>query len=450
MFNNIKKKFISIIKNISGQGRITEKNIQNTLREIRITLLEADVPLIVINKFIKNVKKFAIGKHVNNSLTPGQEFIKIIKNELISIMGKEKNNIIFSKKKISIFLIIGLQGSGKTTTVGKLGKFLKIKHNKKILVSSADTYRPAAIEQLKILSKKSNIDFFQPKQNSNPIEISKQAVQEAKNKLYDILILDTAGRLHIDNNMMHEIKNIQNIIKPTEILFVLDAMMGQDALHTVKVFNQFISISGIILTKLDSDTRSGSAFSVNYIVKKPIKFIGIGEKINDLKIFEPKKIVSRILGMESVLSIIKKIDKKINRQDIKKINEKITKQYKFNLNDFKLQIIQMSKIGGIKNIIKQLPMKLSNNYQMPKNQEKKFLIKMEAIINSMTPHERNNPNIIKGSRKRRIANGSGTNVQEVNQLLRKFDESNKMMQHIKKKGTRTILQNFKNIIKNIF
>lgn len=450
MFNNLKKKFTSIIKKISGQGRITEKNIKNTLREIRKTLLEADVSLFVIQELIKNIKKTAIGKNVNNSLTPGQEFIKIIKNELILIMGNKNNNINFSKKKPFIFLIIGLQGSGKTSSIGKLGKFINKKYKKKILVSSIDIYRPAAMHQLKIIAKQAKIDFFKPKNTVNIIEMSKIIIQEAHIKLYDIVILDTPGQININNNIIQEMKNINNIIKPNEILFVLDSMMGQNAINVAKNFNIMLPISGVILTKLDSDTRSGSALSVNYILKKPIKFISTGEKINNFQIFHPERIVSRILGMGDIFSIIEKIDNKIDHHNIEKINNKINKKKSFDLNDFKLHIMQIDKLGGINNLIKKLPNNLSITNTLEKNNNKNILIKMKAIIDSMTPHERKKPFIIKGSRKKRIAKGSGTHIQDINILLKKFNELKNIMKNFQKGGIKKIFQNFKNIIPNIF
>ncbi|QCI27257.1 signal recognition particle protein [Buchnera aphidicola] len=447
MFNNISNKFISIIKDISGYGRITEKKLKNCLKKIKITLLEADVALPVIKEIINKIKKSIIGKDINLHLTPGQEFIKILKEELIFIMSHKDHDLKISKKKLNIFLIIGIQGSGKTTTIGKLGHFISKKYKKNILVSSTDIYRPAAIEQLEYIAKKAQINFFKDNNINDPITISKNAIKYAKKKLYDILILDTAGRLHTNNVMMNQINKIQKIIQPNETLFVIDSMMGQDAINIAKQFTQFINISGLILTKVDSDTRGGAALSASYITKKPIKFIGTGEKIESISIFEPKRIVSKILGMGDILSIIEKINQKIDKKQ--KI-ELIKKNNKFNLNDFKLQIQKIKKFGGINNFISKIPLNYLNLQKYQNKTNDKKLNIMIAIIDSMTPLERMNPKIIKRSRKKRISKGSGTTIQNINILLKQFYELKKMMNKIKNKGIKNIFQNIKNIFPNIF
>ncbi|CAL4322087.1 Signal recognition particle protein [Buchnera aphidicola (Pterocallis alni)] len=443
MFSNIKKKFISLIKNISGKGRITEKNIASTLQNIKKTLLESDVSLIVIDKIIKKVKKKLIGNNINHHLTPGQEFIKIFQTELISIMQHKNQNINLLKKKLNIILIVGLQGSGKTTSIGKLGKFIKNKYKKKILTCSTDIYRPAAIQQLKVISEKAKIDFFQPKIHHDPSKMSLEAIKEAKKKFYHTLIIDTSGRLNNNIKMMQQIKNIQKHTNPIETFFVIDSMMGQEAINIANTFNNFFNISGIILTKLDSDTQGGAALSATYITKKPIKFVGTGEKVHAFSIFKPKEIVSRILNMEDTLSLITKINKKIKNIHSKTINKKIEKNKKFDLNDFQIYLQNTNKISKINEIISNI-YKPDNNTS--ENINNNFIKKIHVIINSMTPKERKNPKIIKGSRKKRISIGSGTTIQDVNKLLKQFVEIKKIIKKIKIQGVQKTLQYIKNLI----
>lgn len=443
MFSNIKKKFISLIKNISGKGRITEKNIENTLQKIKKTLLESDVSLIVIDKIIHKIKKNLIGNNINHHLTPGQEFIKILQKELISIMQHPNQHINLLEKKLNIILIVGLQGSGKTTSIGKLGKFIKNKYKKKILTCSTDIYRPAAIQQLKVISDQAKIDFFQPMMHHDPSKMSAEAIKEAKKKSYHTLIIDTSGRLNNNIKMMQQIKNIQQYTNPIETFFVIDAMMGQEAINIANTFNNFFNISGIILTKLDSDTQGGAALSATYMTKKPIKFIGTGEKVHAFSIFKPKAIISRILNMEDTLSLIKQIDKKIQNIHAKKIKKKIEKNKKFDLNDFQVYLKNTNKISTIHEIISNI-YKTSNNTS--NNINKNFIKKIHAIINSMTPQERKNPKIIKGSRKKRISKGSGTTIQDVNKLLKQFAEIKTIIQKIKIQGVQKTLQYIKNLI----
>ncbi|WP_343182402.1 signal recognition particle protein [Buchnera aphidicola] len=445
MFDNLAKKFISIVKNISGYGRITEKQLHQTLLQVKKNLLEADVSYIVIKEIITQIKKKVIGKDINQNLTPGQEFIKILKQELISIMHHKETEIKIHEKNPNIFLIVGLQGSGKTTSVGKLGYFIKKKYKKKVLVASTDIYRPAAIEQLFMISKQSNINFFNTNTFHDPIEISKRFMKEIKKSSYDVFILDTAGRMHINQNMMQQIKKIKKIIQPTETLFIIDAMMGQDAIHVAKKFHDDLSLTGLILTKTDSDTKGGSALSASYITKKPIKFIGTGEKISSLSIFNPERIVSRILGMGDIFSIIEVINKKEKNK-----NKKNNVEKKFDLEEFKQQMSNIENYGGIKKIISNLPINIFNNSQKKNITEKRILLKFISIINSMTPLEKKNPNIIKMSRKKRIAKGSGTTVQDVNQLLKNFYETKKIIKKIKYHGIEKTLQNIKKIIPKIF
>jgi signal recognition particle subunit SRP54 len=446
MFTKLTKCFKKITKNISNRGRLTEKNIKNTLREIRITLLEADVSLIVIKKFIKKIKKRYLGKEINNSLTPGQEFIKIVKHELIRIIGKKNYSIKFLPKKLSIFLIIGLQGAGKTTSIGKLSKLFKDKFKKKILVTSIDVYRPAAIKQLEIIASRIKIDVFKSNNLEKPIDIAKRAVEYAKIKKYDLLIIDTAGRLHINQKLMQEIQNINYYINPIETIFVVDSMIGQDSINIIKKFQEFIFITSVFLTKLDSNARCGIALSIKYLTKIPIKFLGTGEKINDIKMFNPKKIASRILGMESILSEIKSIEKKIDKNYINKLNKQIKDYNSFDLNDFLKQIYQIKKMGNIQFLLNKLPINdnIKNNILFQMNDS--TILKTESIINSMTIKERNYPNIINISRKKRIALGSGTTIQDINKLLKQFKSIKKIMKKIKNIGFIKLFNRIKNMI----
>ncbi|CAL4043257.1 Signal recognition particle protein [Buchnera aphidicola (Tetraneura ulmi)] len=446
MFNSIAQRLAKTIRNISNKGRITEENIEDTLREIRKSFLEADVSFPVIKKFIKSSKKKIIGKNINNNLTPGQEFLKIIKNELINFM-EDKNNILdFSKKKLNIFLFVGQQGVGKTTTIGKIGKFIKKQKKKKILITSTDVYRAAAIKQLEILSLQIKIDFFPSNNTQKPIEIAKSAISYAKRKNYDLILIDTAGRLHIDEYMISEIKEMHQTINPNETLFVVDSMMGQDSINVAKKFNETIPLSGIILTKTDSDARGGAALSVKYIVGKAIKFIGTGEKLNDIELFNPKKMACKILGMETTLSIIKDIEKKINLSKSKNLKKTIQSKKKFDLNHFLIQIKEMKNFDGIFNLINKISRKNILNNKMNTNFDKKTFKKIESIISSMTEKEKRNPEIIKGSRKKRISKGSGTKTYEVNRVLKQFEEVKKMMKKIKNKSFSQIINNIKNMI----
>ncbi|CAL4322421.1 Signal recognition particle protein [Buchnera aphidicola (Chaitophorus sp. 3695)] len=446
MFKNLTKRFKRIIKNISNRGRITEKNIKETLRKIRIALLEADVSLIVITKFIKKIKKKCIGKVINNSLTPGQEFIKIVKHELIEIIGNKNHSIKILPKKLSIFLIIGLQGAGKTTSIGKLSKVFRDKFKKKVLVTSTDIYRPAAIKQLKIIASKIQIDVFKSNNSEIPIDISKKAIEYAKIKKYDILIIDTSGRLHINTKLMKEIQNLHKYINPIETIFVIDSMIGQDSINIIKKFQKFILITSIFLTKLDSNARCGVALSIKYLTDIPIKFIGNGEKVDDIELFNAKNIASKILGMENILSEIQSIEQKLDKNYINKLNTQIKDYNSFNLNDFLKQIYQIKKIGNIQFLLKKLPISsdIKNNILFQMNDS--MILKIESIIKSMTIKERNYPNIIKISRKKRIALGSGTTIQDINKLLKQFKSIKKIMKKIKNIGFIKLFNKIKQMI----
>ncbi|CAL4326451.1 signal recognition particle protein [Buchnera aphidicola] len=451
MFNNLTQRLSQSLRKIINKGRLTEDNIKDTIREVRKALLEADVTLSVVQKFIDNVKKKAIGHEINKSLTPGQEFIKIVKNELIFAMG-EKNNILnLSIAPPAVILVIGLQGVGKTTSLAKIGKWIQNKHKKKILIVSTDIYRAAAIKQLQILSHQIKVDFFESNQDETPIQITQKALKHAQKKLYDVLLIDTAGRLHIDQKMMDEIHEIQNLSNPIETLLIVDSMMGQDAVNMAKIFNNKLFISGIVLTKTDGDSRSGIALSMRHITGKPIKFIGTGEKITELETFYPEKIANRILGMHDVTTLIEDIEDTVDQSQVQKLTKKLKTGENFNLNDFLIQIKQMQKIGGLNFFINKFfkNNSLSNNISLL-NMDKNALNKVEAMISSMTPKERLTPSIIKGSRKRRIALGSGTNVQDVNKLLKNFDVIQRIMKKIKTSGISKVMRGIKNIIPKNF
>ncbi|AAM67932.1 signal recognition particle protein [Buchnera aphidicola] len=450
MFNNLTERLSQSLRKIINKGRLTEENIKDTIREVRKALLEADVTLSVIKKFIQNVSKKAIGHEINKSLTPGQEFIKIVKNELILSMGEKNHDLNLSIQPPAIILVVGLQGVGKTTTLVKLAKWIKEKYKKKILTVSTDIYRAAAIKQLQILSDQVKIDFYLSDTTQTPINITKEAIEHAKLKLYDLLLIDTAGRLHINTEMMNEINTIQNISKPIETLLIVDSMMGQDAINIAKKFSASLSISGIVITKTDSDARSGVALSIRHITGKPIKFIGTGEKLHQLEPFHPERIADRILGMNQVISLIKDIEEKVNQSQVKNLTKKFRKGDDFNLNDFLIQLKEMKNMGNLNYFIEKFSKNkiLSNNPLLGEN--KNTLNRIEAIIYSMTHKERMHPIIIKGSRKRRIALGSGTKIQDVNKLLKNFDNIKKIMKKIKKGGIGKMIRNISNILPKNF
>ena len=423
MFDQISDRFNSLIRDLRGLGKITDKNITDTSREIRRILLEADVNINVTREFVNKVKNRSLGTKVIKSIKPGEQFIKIIHDELINLFGQESSDLDQSNQGCTVILLAGLQGSGKTTTSVKLAKRL-IDQNKSVLLVAADIYRPGAIKQLNTLAKQINVPVFEM-DNSDPVKISSEAVKEAKNSNYDYLIIDTAGRLHIDGEMMIEIQQISEAINPSETIFIADGMTGQDAVNSAKAFNEALEISGIILTKMDGDARGGAAVSISSVIKKPVKFIGISEKIDGLDVFDPKRMADRILGLGDVIGIVKKAEKIVDETEAKKMQEKILKN-EFNLEDFKVQLSQIHQMGNVNEIINMIPGingKMKNKINMDEN----HVVWTEAIINSMTEKERKNPQIIDGSRRSRIASGSGRSVQEVNQLLKQFTEMQKMM-----------------------
>ena len=423
MFDQISDRFNSLIRDLRGLGKITDKNITDTSREIRRILLEADVNINVTREFVNKVKNRSLGTKVIKSIKPGEQFIKIIHDELINLFGQESSDLDQYNQGCTVILLAGLQGSGKTTTSVKLAKRL-IDLNKSVLLVAADIYRPGAIKQLNTLAKQINVPVFEM-DNSDPVKISSEAVKEAKNSNYDYVIIDTAGRLHIDGEMMIEIQQISEAINPSETIFIADGMTGQDAVNSAKAFNEALEISGIILTKMDGDARGGAAVSISSVIKKPVKFIGISEKIDGLDVFDPKRMADRILGLGDVIGIVKKAEKIVDETEAKKMQEKILKN-EFNLEDFKVQLSQIHQMGNVNEIINMIPGingKMKNKINMDEN----HVVWTEAIINSMTEKERKNPQIIDGSRRSRIASGSGRSVQEVNQLLKQFTEMQNMM-----------------------
>lgn len=434
MFNSLSDRLGSTLQKIRGQGRITEDNVKDTLREVRMALLEADVALPVVREFVGKVKERAVGQDVMRSLTPGQAFIKIVNDELIAVMGEANTGLNLNSQPPVVILMAGLQGAGKTTSVAKLARWLKERHKKTVMVASADVYRPAAIEQLKTLAADVEAKFFPSSADQQPVQIAKDALAKARLEYADVLIIDTAGRLHIDADMMDEIKQIHSAVNPTETLFTVDSMTGQDAANTAKAFNDALPLTGVILTKTDGDARGGAALSIRHITGKPIKFLGVGEKTTALELFHPERVASRILGMGDVLSLVEEAQQKIDAGSAEKLANKLKKGKGFDLEDFRDQLQQMGKMGGIGSLMDKLP----GMGQIPdavKNQANdKELNKMEAMINSMTPKERRRPELIKGSRKKRIAAGSGTQIQDVNRLLKQFSQMQKMMKKMGQKG----------------
>ena len=423
MFENLSDRLQNVIHKIKGYGKITEDNIQEMMREIRLSLLEADVNYKVVKEFTNKVKEKALGTDVNSKLSPGETFVKIIKDELTELLGGD-NIPLETSKTPTITMLVGLQGSGKTTTIGKLANYLRKNHKKKPLLVACDIYRPAAIDQLITIGKELNIEVYS-EGKKNPIEICKNAYTYAKDNGFDYILIDTAGRLQIDETLMKELQDIASEIKPHEILLVIDAMMGQDAINVINGFNEQLPLTGVILTKLDGDTRGGVALSVKHLTNLPIKFIGVSEKMDGLSEFYPDRMASRILGMGDILSLVDKVSSEIDEKDAENMVKKMTKG-NFDLEDFLNQLKQIKKLGPLENLIKLLPgakkMGLNNVKIDPKK-----MSHTEAIVLSMTPYERKHPEILKASRKRRIAAGSGTTVAEVNQLLSQFEEMKKMM-----------------------
>ncbi len=446
MFENLTERLSKTLKNISGKGRLTEDNIKETLREVRMALLEADVALPVVRDFIAQVKTRAVGTEVTKSLNPGQVFIKIVQSELESVMGQVNESLDLTAQPPAVVLMAGLQGAGKTTSVGKLAALLKQRDKKKVLVVSADVYRPAAIKQLETLASDVGVEFFPSSIEQKPIDIVEGAIEFAKKQFFDVLLVDTAGRLHVDSEMMGEIQALHKAIQPVETLFVVDAMTGQDAANTAKAFNDALPLTGVILTKADGDARGGAALSVRYITGKPIKFLGMGEKLDALEAFHPDRVASRILGMGDVLSLIEEVERKVDKQKAQKLAKKVQKGKGFDLQDFKEQLEQMRNMGGMMSLMDKLPGAGNMSAQIKDKANDKSFNQMEAIINSMTPGERARPDVIKGSRKRRIAAGSGTQIQDVNRLLKQFTQMQKMMKKMSGGGMKKMMRNMKGMM----
>ena len=437
MFENLTERLSESLKKVTGQAKLTEDNIKGTLREVRMALLEADVALPVVKQFIAQVRKRAIGHEVMRSLSPGQAFIKIVNAELVEMMGAESQGLSLNAQPPAVILMAGLQGAGKTTSVAKLARYLSERQKKKVMVVSADVYRPAAIKQLETLAAEVGALFFPSTAEQKPADIARAAIDAAKKAFVDVLLVDTAGRLAIDEQMMAEIKELHQVIKPVETLFVVDAMTGQDAVNTAKAFDEALPLTGVILTKADGDSRGGAALSVRYVTGKPIKFLGMGEKVDALEPFHPDRLASRILGMGDILSLIEEAERKLDKQKAEKLTQKIKKGKSFDLEDFRDQLQQMKNMGGIANMLDKLPGMGQMAQAAQQQVSDKSLLQMEAVISSMTPAERAYPDSINNSRKRRIAVGSGTQIQDVNRLLKQHKQMQKMMKKFTKKGGMT-------------
>ena len=440
-FEGLSSKLQDITRKLRGKARITESDLKDMLREVKLALLEADVNYKIVKEFISSVEQKALGQDVLKSLTPGQQVIKIVKDELIELLGGEESKINFTPNPPTIIMLVGLQGSGKTTTSGKLANILR-KQGKKPLLVACDVYRPAAIKQLQVVGSQLNIPVYANETTKDVVQIARQAVSVAYSKLNDVIILDTAGRLHIDEELMQELKNIKLNVKPHEILLVVDSMTGQDAVNVADSFNNALGIDGVILTKLDGDTRGGAALSVKKVTGRPIKFAATGEKLSDIEVFHPDRMASRILGMGDVLSIIEKAEESFNLEEAEKI-EKQLKKKEFDLDDYLTQLRQVKKMGSFSSLLKMVPGMA--DIKDLKVDDKEF-VKIEAIICSMTAKERKNPNILNASRRIRIAKGSGTTVQQINQFMKSFEMTQKMMKKMKdEKGMKNMMKNFKNI-----
>ena len=433
MLDNLTQRLSGVIKNLRGQARLSETNIQDALREVRMALLEADVALPVVKEFIAQVKVAALGHEVIGNLNPGQAFIGVVHRELTKLMGEHNDALNLAAVPPAVILMAGLQGAGKTTTAGKLAKLLRDQQKKKVLLVSCDIYRPAAIEQLRTLASQLDIDFFASDISQKPKDIAANALDFARKHHHDVLIVDTAGRLAIDAAMMDEIKQLHALLNPIETLFVVDAMTGQDAVNTAKAFGEALPLTGIVLTKLDGDARGGAALSVRNITGKPIKFIGVSEKANGLEAFHPERMASRVLGMGDVLSLIEEAHREVDHAEAEKLANKMKTGKGFDLNDFKMQMVQMRKMGGMSAMMDKLPAQLGQAAAGAKVDDK-AINRLEGIINSMTLEERSKPELIKASRKRRIAMGAGVQVMHVNQLLNQFEQTQKMMKMFSKGG----------------
>lgn len=432
MFENLSGRFSRIVQQLRGHARLTQDNIASTMRDVRLALLEADVALPVVKAFTEQVESKALGKEVTGSLTPGQALVKVVQEELVQLMGAGGGELNLDVPAPAVILVVGLQGAGKTTTVAKLGKWCREKQGKSVLVASCDIYRPAALEQLRVLAGENRLDYFAAGERQQPVAIARAALQRARSRFADVLIVDSAGRLHIDEEMMAEVQQVQRVLNPSDTLFLVDSMMGQDAVNAARAFNAVLDLTGVVLTKVDGDARGGAALSVRHVTGKPILFLGTGEKSSALSPFYPDRIASRILGMGDVLSLIEEVEEKADKEKTQNIARKLKKGKGFNLEDFRDQVRQMQRMGGLASLLDKMP----GVQQMPPELagQERELARFEAIINSMTPGERRFPAVVNGSRKKRIASGSGTQIQDVNRLLKQFGRMQKMMKKLGKKG----------------
>ncbi|HBD11412.1 MAG TPA: signal recognition particle protein [Porticoccaceae bacterium] len=446
MFENLQDRLSQSLRKITGKAVLSEDNIQETLREVRMALLEADVALPVVKDFVEQVRQRALGQEVSRSLEPGQQFLKIVQHQLELVMGAGNETLNLAVQPPAVVLVAGLQGAGKTTSVAKLARYLQERENKKVMVVSADVYRPAAIEQLKTLAGDVGTDCFPSNADQQPVDIVTAALDEARKRFVDVLIVDTAGRLHVDDALMAEIKDLHAVAQPAETLFVIDAMIGQDAVNTAQAFNEALPLTGVILTKVDGDARGGAALSVRQVTGKPIKFIGVGEKTDALEPFHPDRIASRILGMGDVLSLIEDVERKVDRKKAEKLVKKVQKGKKFDLEDLRDQLSQMQNLGGMGSMLDKLP-GMGNVAQMAEQADLTGQFKrMTVIIDSMTPAERRNPDLLNGSRKRRITQGSGSTIQDLNRLLKQHKQMSKMMKRMKGKGMAKMMRGMENML----
>jgi len=445
MLDNLSARLAKIVKTIRGEARLTEANIQESLREVRLALLEADVALPVVKDFIAAVRDKALGREVVGSLSPGQALVGVVHRELARLMGGENSALALAVEPPAVILMAGLQGSGKTTTSGKLALYLR-EQKKKVLVVSCDLYRPAAIEQLKTVAAQAGVDFLPSARADRPADIARAALEHARLRYYDVLIVDTAGRLAIDEAMMKEIAELHAVLKPAETLFVADSMQGQDAVRVAKAFAEALPLTGIVLTKLDGDARGGAALSVRQVTGKPIKFAGVGEKLSGLEPFHPERMASRVLGMGDIVSLVEEAHKQVDLEQAKALADKVRKGKGFDLEDFKGQIRQMNKMGGLTALADKLPAQLMGQINPAQLQDRGRLRRIEGIIDSMTPKERAHPELIKASRKRRIAAGAGVPVQEVNRLLRQFEQMQQMMKMMKGGNLGRMMRNMKGML----
>lgn len=451
MLDNLTQRMARVVKTLRGEARLTEANTQEMLREVRLALLEADVALPVVREFIAKVKEKALGEEVISSLSPGQALVGVVQKELTAVIGGDyegkaaKLNLAVSPP--AVILMAGLQGAGKTTTAGKLAKLLREKYKKKVLTVSCDVYRPAAIMQLKTVSEQVGADFFPSTPDQKPVDIAVAAVDWAKRHYHDVLIVDTAGRLGIDEAMMQEIAALHGVLKPAETLFVVDAMLGQDAVNTAKAFNDTLPLTGVVLTKLDGDSRGGAALSVRHVTGKPIKFVGVAEKLDGLEVFHPDRMANRILGMGDILALVEEAQRGVDVQAAQKLADKVKKGGDFDLNDFRAQISQMKNMGGLSSLMDKLPAQFQQAAAgADMGQAEKQIRRMEGIINSMTPAERAKPEIIKATRKRRIAAGAGVPVQEVNRMLNQYDQMRTMMKKLKGGNMQKMMRGLKGMM----